>query len=104
MAQSRQVKKCQVKWKWKWGNTETVKWTSTIKEELDASAVTQTDITDKKTFRRNVFYRTFVQMEKRTKTGAVWSDERKRAHKEKTNLIKTVVRFVSRGPIGPIRE
>lgn len=68
MEQSRQVKKCQVKENGSEANTETVKLTSTIKKELDASVVTQTDITDKKTFRRNVFNRTFVQMEKRTKT------------------------------------
>lgn len=59
----------------------TIERISAIKEGLDAVGIKQTDITDRKIFRYNVFDKKLLQREKRKKTGSkVWSDSSKIAY------------------------
>ena len=67
--------------------TETMKWISAIKEDLDAAGIIQADIVDRKTFRQKVFDWKVGQREKRKKTGTAWSDERKKAHSERMKQV-----------------
>lgn len=85
---------------------------SEIREDLNAVGATQTDITDKNTFRHKGFDRKVGQMDKRKKTGRVLSVLRKRALSEKMQQacaqrknkpIMKVFRCISRSPVGSIR-
>lgn len=62
---------------------ETVKYIS-AKKKTDAAGVSQTGITDRKTFshNHNVFRWKVGKREKGKKTRTVWSEERKRVHSE----------------------
>lgn len=57
---------------------KTTKWIFTKKENLDAAGIAQTNVTDRKTFRHNVFYWKIGQRGKRKKAGTVWSGDEKR--------------------------
>lgn len=77
-----------------------MKWISAKKKEnLDAADISQTNITDRKTFRHNVFYWKIGQREKRP----FW-DSGAGVGAKKSKLIKMGSRFISRGLIDPIRE
>lgn len=91
--------------------TETMKCISTIKEDLDVAGFKQTDNTDRKTLRQS-FDWIVGESQKRKKTGTDWYYERgESSHREigsvgakKSKLIKTVLKCISYGLIGPIRE
>lgn len=64
-----------------------IKWIAAIKEDLKDASITQSDVTDKNTFRQKIFDWKVGQREIRKRTGTPWSDERKRLHSEKMKRI-----------------
>ena len=66
---------------------ETIKWIAAVKEDLREANITQADILDRKIFRQKIFDWKVGQREKRKRTGAIWSDDRKRKHSERMKQI-----------------
>ena len=66
---------------------ETIKWIGAIKEDLKAAGIKQTDILDRKVFRKKVFDWKVGRRETFKRTGTAWSDERKRAHSERMKQV-----------------
>lgn len=93
---------------------KTTKWILTKKENLDVAGIAQTNVTDRKTFRHNVFYWKIGQRGKRKKdrNGLVWRWKEAILREwrfigvgaNKSKPMKTVSRYISRGLIEQIRE
>lgn len=66
---------------------ETIKWIAAVKEDLKLAGITQTDILDRKTFRRKVFDWKVGQREIVKRNGVAWSDDRKRVHSQRMKQV-----------------